>query len=147
MTVRSGLSLGLGTLLLCLLAAPAFATPHSGIGKPSVDKRVLLLNRHDNGLHLGHFTWSARFDLRELLRQQRERRHALLLAWLKSHRRVVSPPSSEPVPGGGTTFPPSGSGSTTGTVPMPEPGAALLFALGTSMVALYLRRPQSVKLG
>jgi hypothetical protein len=139
MTVRSGSLLGL-MLLAGLIAAPALATPHSGGDKLSPNKRVVLLSgSHDRGLHLGFVPWSVRFDLRELIRQHRERQHALLMAWLRRHR--VSPPSTEPSPGGGGVFPPSVGGDT-GQVPMPEPGAALLFALGTGMVALYLKRPQ-----
>jgi hypothetical protein len=144
MTVRSGSLIALTALLLCSLAAPAFATPHSGHGHgKKSDKRVLLLDRHDNGLHLGWMTWSARYDMRQLLRHERERRHAALMAWLKSHRGK-KPSTGGTVPGGGSTLPPVVTPPSGGTqVPMPEPGAALLFALGTGMVALYMRRPQA----
>ena len=141
MVMRFGSLLGLTVSIACFLAAPALATPHpgAGSGKPSLNKHVLLGNNgHDNGLHLGQLPWSVRFDLRELLRQQRENRHAMLMAWLRSHRKPA-PSGSE----GGVVLPPVGTPSGGTEVPMPEPGAALLFALGTGMVALYLKRPQT----
>jgi hypothetical protein len=143
MTVRFGSLIGLTMLIGFCLAVPALATPHSDHGGPggpkSVEKRELLLSgNHDRGLHLGFLPWSIRFDLREMLRQQRERRHAMLMAWLASHKKPTTPSGSE---GGGVVIPPTNPGGT--EVPMPEPGAALLFALGTGMVALYLKRPQT----
>jgi hypothetical protein len=152
MTVRFASLIASSTLIACCLAFPALATPHSGKlghgGPKSVDKRVLLLSgSHDRGLHLGFFPWSARFDLREMLRQQRERRHELLMAWLQRHHKPVV----SGTPGGGTgsgegggvVLPPVGTPGGGTEVPMPEPGAALLFALGTGIVATYLRRPQT----
>jgi hypothetical protein len=145
MVMRIGSLIGLTVSIACFLAAPALATPHPGAGKPAANKHVLLGNNgHDNGLHLGQLPWSVRFDLREFLRQQRENRHAMLMAWLRQHRKPAptgtSPGGSE---GGGVVLPPVGTPSGGTEVPMPEPGAALLFALGTGMVALYLKRPQT----
>jgi hypothetical protein len=150
MVMRIGSLIGLTVSIACFLAAPALATPHpgpgGGPGKPATSKHVLLGNNgHDNGLHLGQLPWSIRFDLREFLRQQRENRHAMLMAWLRSHRKPAptggtSPGGNE---GGGVVLPPVGTPSGGTEVPMPEPGAALLFALGTGMVALYLKRPQT----
>jgi hypothetical protein len=61
----------------------------------------------------------------------------MLMAWLRQHRKPAptgtSPGGSE---GGGVVLPPVGTPSGGTEVPMPEPGAALLFALGTGMVAL-----------
>jgi hypothetical protein len=127
----------LAAALLCLVAAPASATHHKGKGKGSEHDSVLLeqkssgrgaaaqvallrsirldlrdFGRHDNGLHLGH--------LKKKLKDP----------------KGPKLPAGGGIPGGGAVVKPPTHGD---GVPMPEPTAALLFALGTGMVALRLR--------
>ena len=120
----------LSAAVLCFAAAPAGATIHAGKTKSS-HPSVLLhgnsghghigalpfgairldLGRHDNGRHLGQ------------LKHKGPKDHGLH-GKLKGTGGPVRPPQ-----------PPSHD-----DVPMPEPSAALMFALGTGIVGISLRR-------
>ena len=119
---------------LCLAAAPAGATIHPGKDDSHGNSIVLQKSGGPGKSHLGKPLPIVRFDLSDLGRHDNGKHLGLLkkLRDLKHHKNKPSPNGE----GGGVIVPPTHGGD----VPVPEPSAALLFGVGTGIVALRLRR-------
>lgn len=117
--------LGLASALL--IGTPALATPLHALQNHQQKQHKVLLNEHAvfARLNLDALRVNLRGDNGKPSHQKEHKHLQFGPRGLHAHGKPGKP-----------TTPPSHD------VPMPEPGAALLFALGTGMVATYLRRPR-----